>query len=143
MSDMTKNTVTWHNWVHNYFYKGKTGSVYIMVLLFIISLVELTANRVAFFSFFGTLFMVIISYGVFTDLVAHLWWSGYDSGINYKQFLHEILGGRTHDIYGILVFAGITIWLTVEKIITDYMAIILLILITIVLFELTKTKFYH
>lgn len=52
--------------------------------------------------------MSIFSYGLFTDLVAHLWFDSYDTGITYKQFMHLVFKGRTHDIYGLIVYTLLT-----------------------------------
>lgn len=131
----------WHTWVYNYFYKGKTIGVYLLIILFLISAYELILNRIYLQTFIPLLIMAIFSYGLFTDLVAHLWYDAYDTGISYKKFISLVFKGRTHDIYGLIVYTSLAIY---ELSFINKIGGILLICISLtVIFLITKTKFYH
>ena len=87
--------------------------------------------------------MVITSYGVFTDLVAHLWWDGLRIDISLKSFIHKIFHFRWHDGYGIIIFF---ISFVLSESIIHYNPILVAVVsfsIGIILLELTLTRFYH
>lgn len=131
----------WKKWLNTKFYRGKTIGIYLLLTVFIISLVELTINRISLFTFIPLIVMTIADYAVFTDLVAHLWYDEWQGDMSFSQFIKLIFSGRTHDIYGLLVFmvADAVAYQHTNKVIS----VISGVLIIVVMYYLFKTRFYH
>ena len=53
--------------------------------------------------FYPAIVAVIATYGVFTDEVAHLFPLAQTDGIPFNEWLHKMLHGRTHDVYGMVI----------------------------------------
>lgn len=131
----------WHEWVSNYFLKGKTIGIYILFAMSVASFIILTIYRFNLDTFIPLTIMTVLIYAVFTDLTSHLWWDNYITNITNKEFMHLIYKGRTHDIYGMIVYLIGSLYLLwyINK-----MVVALLILADLVVLGYQfKTKFYH
>lgn len=131
----------WNEWVKDYFFKGKTIGVYLLFIMFILSAIELTLLRTYIYNFIPLLVLTVFSYGVFTDLVAHLWWDGINTGLTYKEFFKLVFKGRTHDLYGLIIY--LTLALYEFQYINKVGGIILISMDLGVITYLIKTRFYH
>lgn len=131
----------WHDWVRHYFFGGKTLGIYNLIIMFGLSLFELFFLRFTLYTFILALLMVITSYGVFTDFVAHLWSDEYDSRITMEEFFMKVIKGRTHDLYGLIIFMVALFMLA--NAINIVIGAILAGLSFSTLSLLVRTKFYH
>lgn len=80
----------------------KLSGVYYIIGSFIINLIMVFIVHDNLIPFTLLLFSMIATYGVLTDLVAHLFPYNF-TPMPWKRYVHKILSGRTHDIYGILI----------------------------------------
>ncbi|MEM0142395.1 MAG: hypothetical protein QXL94_00370 [Candidatus Parvarchaeum sp.] len=137
----TVNPQTLTNYIMNYVLKGKAIGLLFMVLLSAFATVVLYMHRVDQWSFLAGLAMTLSGWLVTTDLVAHLWWDGYDSGITFSQFLKKL--GRAHDIIGMIIYAIAMAGAFLLEIIQPITLAVTEIGVVIVFALLLKTKFYH
>lgn len=142
---LTQYKASWHQWVHQRFLKGKTSAVYFLMVNIAISVYLLSMHHVANYTFYPILIMTMFSYGVFTDLVAHLWWDGIDTGISWSKFVKYVFTGRWHDGYGIIVFIIVDVIQAhyVYDLIDAILGLIAGGMAIAILFALIHTKFYH
>lgn len=134
---------TWETWIHDYFLKGKTFAVYLLILMIPISIYELFTARTEIIPFILGLALVMTSYGVFTDLVAHLWWSGFKSDVSEKGFWKKVLSGRTHDVYGMWIYLIALVALLWETGMNQFIFYTLFACAFGVMGEMFITRFYH
>ncbi len=131
----------WYSWTTHYLLKGKTPSIYLLLIAFII----LSIN-IFFTNGIRLILLYIISVTTIattTDLVAHLFYDSFVDRISYKTFFKNVIYGRTHDIYGMIinmVSLSILEILNPVKIIT---VIILYLIYLYVIIILIRSKFYH
>jgi len=85
------NTMRYKYWKENYFWKGKTIGIYIMMLdfaVFSILTYIYRENSILFVLLFAN---SIISYAIFTDLYAHLWYDNYNNSLSFREYLRHFL----------------------------------------------------
>jgi len=131
----------WKSWLHNYFFKGKTIAIYVLMLITSDSALGMIMHRSDLLYFIPYFIMVIAYYAVFTDLVAHLYFDSYRSGLTMKQYVYKILHGRTHDIYGMII----TIAMEAYLLLVSYNPVLYLLMFCsiAVITNLSISRFYH
>lgn len=135
------NPQTLSDWSKNFLMKGKAIGFIFMVLLAAFATIVLFVHRVPTYPFLAALAMTLAGWLVATDMLAHLWWDGYDSGITFGAFLKKL--GRAHDIQGMGIFAA---GMAISYLLGSIEAITLAVTeigVIIVFALLLKTKFYH
>lgn len=137
--------IHWKQWVRYKFLRGRTIGVYFLMVEMVISLYLLFEHHIADDTFYPLLVMTMTSYGVFTDLVSHLWYDSYISGISWAQFVRYALTGRWHDGYGMMIFMAAAIYyFTVSH--SQWIVIIyspITVSWSVIVGFLILTRFYH
>jgi len=130
-----------YSWTTHYFLKGKTPSIYLLLIAFIILSINIfITNGVKLILLY---IISVTTIATTTDLVAHLFYDGFVNGISYKTFFKNVIYGRIHDIYGMIINI---VLLSILEILNSIKIIIVLILYLIYLYViiiLIKSKFYH
>ncbi len=130
-------SLSWQEWVHGYFYRGRTSAVYLSIIITIASIINVYIYRSYLIQFTLSFMVSLFAYAVFTDLVSHLITDTPASNISIKEFIHKFLSIRTHDIYGLIMVIGMSLF------IRNYLAIIIAIASALLIAILFKIRFYH
>lgn len=85
------DTMRYKYWKENYFWKGKTIGIYIMMLDFAIFSILMYIHRENSILFILLFANSVISYAVFTDLYAHLWYDNYNNSSSFREYLGQFL----------------------------------------------------
>ena len=89
--------INWKSW-QRLFWHGSTKAVYVTLATVILAIYTISVLRLSFYGFILALTLVILSYGTFTDLVAHLFYDFYPQKISRNAYIYKIFHGRTHEI---------------------------------------------
>lgn len=131
----------WSSWLHKYFFKGKTVAIYVLIFATIISAGYMVMYRKTLSDFIPYFIIVIAYYAVFTDLVAHLYYDSYSSGLTLRQFTRMVLHGRTHDVYGMLITIAMSIYLLFHS--YNIELYFLIYFSAYIIFMMFWSRFYH
>jgi|GEM_PF-2279257 hypothetical protein len=130
--------VNFSQWGH-LFITGKTKGVYLALLSFLVFVFLILYNRENLFFFIVIEVGSFASFGVLVDLVSHLFSDRYMTDMTFEQWVQRFKGGRTHDVYGILI----QIFASAIDFIRFHFAFILWILLPMELYYIVKARFYH
>jgi hypothetical protein len=132
------SNVSFSQWEH-LFMTGKTKGVYFALLSFIIFAILILYSRENLFFFVVVEVGSFASFGVLVDLVSHLFSDRYQNDLTFDQWVQRFKGGRTHDVYGIIVQFGAS---AIDFVRFHY-AFILWIMLLPEMFYIIKARFYH
>ena len=136
-SGMAQN-ITFKEWQHLVL-AGKTKGVYFALLSFATYVVLILYNRNNLLDFIGIEVGSFASFGVLVDLVSHLLYDNYQSGLTMDEWISRIRHGRTHDVYGLIVQAGSSAFALREF----PLAVLLWISLLFEFYYIRKARFYH
>jgi hypothetical protein len=130
--------VSFSQWEH-LFITGKTKGVYFALLSFILFAILILYSRENLFFFVVVQVGSFASFGVLVDLVSHLFSDKYQTDLTLEQWISRFKGGRTHDVYGIIVQFGAS----ALDFARFHYTFILWILLLLELSYIIKARFYH
>lgn len=133
----------WKQWLQGYFYKGKTIGIYLLMVLIVFAGYTIFIDRLVLLPFIFSLIMLLTSYAVFTDMVAHLWYDDYDSNISEEEYIYKILHFRTHDLYGLAIFIISLIGLIATATINVDIGMVFISVTILIMLLIVNTRFYH
>ena len=129
---------TWKEW-QKLFWHGRTKSVYAVIFITVFYVAATIVFRADLPQFLLSLAAMIMAYGVFTDLVAHLFSDITAKQETLRQFFRKFIKFRTHDVYGLIMLIVITAYINVAL----WYKIALFGCAAFILYDITNKGFYH
>ena len=132
------NAIHLREWEH-LFLTGKTKGVYLALISFVIFCIMILYSRNFLVEFIGVEVGAFASFGVLVDLVSHVFNDQFESNLTMSEWIFRVKHGRTHDVYGIFVQMGASIFALNRF---QYV-IILWVALTLELYYIARSRFYH
>lgn len=135
---MVPSGVSFKEW-QRLFLRGETLGIYFSLLSFAVFSVFVLYNRLPIFNFLVNEVALLTSFGVLVDLVSHLFSNTYNGGITLQEWIERFKKGRTHDVYGIIIQFGCSLF----DLRFPYLIIVLWVSLAITAYLIIRSRFYH